>query len=411
MKKYPAMTFELCNKRGYLNAFALSFFMLSGLLKSFIQFISEPFIDITLLSASLLLACFLFNFKDRNIINRNFLSVLYAFFAFTILIFLSLLYTESESYGYVKAFLWLTCLLGFSFPLFNYINVRFFSYIIITVSLLLSVVHSLMFSFLDLSLLPAELKYVVFGVYLDLGYFLGLSIFLCIFIHSYSVRSYERYFIFLLGVLAFFMLFSSGARGPFLFTTILLIFWIFRSLFSGIKFKKKSLVVIYLFSCLAVLAVLFKFTFGAEHEAAMGKQIERSVYRLSLIFNDDRGDSINTRVHHFDESLYHIDLNPYVGYGFGSYGIVTTGVDQKAFPHNMFLETWFELGLLGLLVLIIFTLMSLSISFVYPSLFFLNLFIIANQMKSSNLSDSRVYFSIIGVIFFIAMFNSVKRIK
>lgn len=404
------MEVELSNKKGYLNALVLAVFMLSGLLKSFIQFIPVPSVDITLLSAAMMVGCFLLNSKDRVFLTANSFTMLWFFLAFTFFILLSLFYTKSEEYGFQKAFLWLTCVLGFLFPLFNFINIRVFSYVIIFFSLSLSLIHSFIFSFFDLTLLSQELKYIVYGVYLDLGYFLGFSIFLCLYLHSLVTKSFERYFVTFLGVLAFFMLFSSGARGPFLFTAILLLFRFIWFFISGIKFTRKSLIVFYICSCFLCLSVLFKITVGNQYEAELGKQIERSVFRLSLIFNDDRGSSINTRFKHLDESFYNIDLKPILGHGFGSYGIVTTGIDQKAFPHNMFLEAWFEIGLFGLLTLMIFTSMSLIKSAACPPLFLLNLFIVANQMKSSNLSDSRVYFSIVGIILFLSTFNTVRTL-
>lgn len=402
------MKVDLSNKNGYLNAFALAFFMLSGLLKSFSQFIPGPFVDVTLLSALVLLVCLVFNKRDRINLNPNSVIMLYTMFAITAFILLSLIYTHSSNYGYYKAVIWVTCLLGFIFPLFNYVNVRFLCFSLISSSILLSLVHSFIFSFFDLSLLSVELKYVVYGVYLDLGYFLGVSLFLCFFVYKYSVSTAERLFLIILGIVSLFMLFSSGARGPFLFALLLSFLYFLFCFMLNNKFRVKFLLFSVPLLVVGALFFLSAFNFGFDVDIELGRQLSRSINRLLLIFSEDRGNSVNARIGYLVDSAYYINTNPFVGYGYGSYGIITTGIDQKAFPHNMFLEAWFELGLLGFFCLVLFVFNSLFISAKVHSLFILNLFILANQMKSSNLSDSRVYFTLIGLICFFVIYDKFR---
>lgn len=45
-------------------------------------------------------------------------------------------------------------------------------------------------------------------------------------------------------------------------------------------------------------------------------------------------------------------FNIYIGAGIGSYNILTTGIDELYYPHNIEIETYIETGLLGLTLLI-----------------------------------------------------------
>ncbi|NKC17454.1 hypothetical protein CWC29_001120 [Pseudoalteromonas sp. S4498] len=55
--------------------------------------------------------------------------------------------------------------------------------------------------------------------------------------------------------------------------------------------------------------------------------------------------SIIARTTAYNEALMYIANQPWTGYGFGNYSIVTTGVDERNYPHNLLIEIVFELGL------------------------------------------------------------------
>jgi len=95
------------------------------------------------------------------------------------------------------------------------------------------------------------------------------------------------------------------------------------------------------------------------------------------------------------------DLGSFLfGYGIGSFGEVAKGTDIRLYPHNMILEVWFELGLVGLLLLlawvffIIWKMRSMPSRFIsYWVLFYVFL----NLMKSSSLIDIRTEFAFLGL--------------
>jgi O-antigen ligase len=112
--------------------------------------------------------------------------------------------------------------------------------------------------------------------------------------------------------------------------------------------------------------------------SSVNKRVDQLVFSIDKIFND------------FQHLIF--------GYGFGSFGVIQDGIDQRAYPHNIFLETWFELGLIGLIILgyFIYTLLSNKKSNQYISLT-LVIFLLLNTLKSNTITDLRSYFLIFGL--------------
>lgn len=101
----------------------------------------------------------------------------------------------------------------------------------------------------------------------------------------------------------------------------------------------------------------------------------------------------------------------FFGYGFGSFGLYMYCVDQRAYPHNIFLETWFELGLIGVALgscffVIAFWRILRKKEYI---LFFTILFFLLNCMKSSSLTDLRILFGLIAIAVFIPQMAASSR--
>jgi len=112
----------------------------------------------------------------------------------------------------------------------------------------------------------------------------------------------------------------------------------------------------------------------------------------------DTNRSVSTRVRHIKFSKKAITANAkrfVIGYGIGSYGIIKTGVDGRNFPHNIFLETWVELGLIGVLILctILFFCFN-KLNNLNAGLYFALMFLLLNLMKSSSLVDMRIFWGL-----------------
>ncbi len=138
---------------------------------------------------------------------------------------------------------------------------------------------------------------------------------------------------------------ANGSRGPIIFGVLTLcIYYIFVKR----RFKHKLMLIksMVIFSLIISLTGLF-----------IPNLLLRTVGRFSKIYQAFEG--IQTmgisRLTHIEKALTNIDLAPVFGYGLGSYGVVAFGIDDvKLYPHNIFLEIWFELGFVGLALFLVF---------------------------------------------------------
>jgi hypothetical protein len=126
-------------------------------------------------------------------------------------------------------------------------------------------------------------------------------------------------------MIGFFLLFEGGSRGPVL--SVLIVFLIKQSYFIS---KKKLLLMIA--GMILFLLVGFIFIGGYLFETDF-----YSLYARFDLFN----------------ALYDFDIKFIKGFGIGSFSILILGEDITYYPHNIFLELFFENGLIGLLLFII----------------------------------------------------------
>lgn len=393
-----------------VNAIIFALFLFSGLLKAFTALAGGLPIDVTLLLAILLVFMWITSGREKLTSYHAGFLPLCLFISFTFLVLLSLIYSESPFYGYVKAFLWLTCALAFIFPFFNRINIKLFAIAIVSLTLICSIIYSTLFTIVKDIGLDEQALYVFSSIYLELAYFIGISIYLLFvlvgnkYVGIVTSKKKSTRTVILVGLFFVYLLYAlvnTGARGPLLFfiTTIFCYLLLFK-LPLGLKLTRSNT----LLSLGCILTLILVLLFGTLKSKSfslsnfqLSNQSTSALERIGLLFSDDKGNSINTRVKYLEDSTFYINKRVLLGYGFGSYGLVTTGVDQKAFPHNILLESWFELGVLGLFIIILFILSSLIGVRKVPLLVFFQLFLIFNQMKSSNLSDSRVFFGMVAI--------------
>ena len=127
--------------------------------------------------------------------------------------------------------------------------------------------------------------------------------------------------------------------------------------------------------------------------------IENGLSRFYLLFEVDQGRSVNIRKSMLIDAWQHIGQAPFFGYGLGSYGIVVNGIDQRAYPHNVILEIWFEAGIFAALSFIIFTIISLinASKRNEKAIIYLIIFLVLNFLKSSSLDELRLFFLVCGL--------------
>ncbi|HLP49037.1 MAG TPA: O-antigen ligase family protein [Candidatus Kapabacteria bacterium] len=375
-------------------------YLLSGIAKVFLKFfLGDTFADLfnpTLIFAALLVLLSAFQglkniyIKNKLYIARGSLPVTTFLLAFYAWMIFSLLYSVSPQYSGIKTFLFLTNLVAFLFPLtfkgFDF--QRWVKYFVYTGSV---------FIVLYLALVPRSyMAYMsenveISGKYLDIGYLAALNVLLLILLmpHLEMKRWLKLGFI---GVnLAAVVI--TGARGPQVFMILALLVYVFGNpkiiyRFVGhLDFKKFLIIGI----SVMILAVgLYKILSNYMDN------IERNLQRLSLVM-DVESSSLAVRVDQIYfaiEKIFENAVNFLFGNGIGSFGILYAGEDVRLYPHNIILETWFEMGVTGVIILLLFFLFYIKkIKLNSPS-FYIFFYLLLNSLKSSSLVDLRIMFGI-----------------
>ncbi len=121
--------------------------------------------------------------------------------------------------------------------------------------------------------------------------------------------------------------------------------------------------------------------------------------------------SIKVRLDQLDFTLKTIfeDVESFmIGQGIGSFKLLYEGVDGRGYPHNIFLEIWFEMGLVGeLLFLAFFFFLFYKKNKNDIVTIWTILFILLNMIKSNSIIDIRTYFAFFAL--FILDDNRIKK--
>lgn len=389
-----------------------SVFYLSGLIKSYLIFLDlDSFlVDITLLSSLLLVVLTIIKtIKKRLTIviskqNSNSMILLLLFF---IWIVTSMLYTPSEEYSFDKTLLFITNIIAFYIPLsipsFNVKKV--FQIICVAVPIFTIAYLFLMYQY-QTNIDVKETYRQISGLYLFCGVLLGINI-IVLFTSKKTIFNNKTTSNLLL-LLSVVLMFLLGARGPMLFTFFCIIIYLILQAYKKLKnnfvtipkFKFSRTNTIYI-----VTSVLLVLTTIITFQEEVFVLLRRSMVRLDLILGSnstgEMGGSVNVRIEQISLSFNLIFSNVYnffFGYGIGSYGILENGVDGRAYPHNVFLEIWVELGLVGLILLMAFLINIITKKntnqFIHGVLI---LYLILNMLKSNSIVDIRIYFSILAM--------------
>ena len=119
------------------------------------------------------------------------------------------------------------------------------------------------------------------------------------------------------------------------------------------------------------------------------------------------GKSAYSRILYTKFSIDKINQQPIWGYGVGSFGFEYNHIDEKDYPHNLFLEVWFELGIIPLFLIILFFYAiykhTLSVKCYWCMAIYFYFFF--NILKSSSLVDIRM------MLGFYAIFVTIKYVE
>lgn len=387
-------------------------FLLSGFVKFFFLFVGKNLmvIDFTLLCALVLMGIYFLHFlsnlsKNRFHIIEESRTVVFIMLVFYLWMIITLTYTRSPGYCYIKVIMFLTCVVALVFPFVfrGFKSERFFRILVYMGSGLIFIYTALLPNLYAAYQRSYDHREFVVK-YLDIGYLAGIIILVLAFASPKMNRVLK---ILLIGFNAS-ALMVTAARGPIVFLGIVLLI---RFGVSGITFLRKSWQfnfknIMVMVTGVALLAVGISYL--TDKYAPL---IERSIHRLLLLL-DPYSSSLAKRFSQIDFSLGSIfkDIWHFLfGTGTGSFGIIYDGIDERNYPHNVILEIGFETGIIGILLfgallLVLFIKIrrdfNLSLIFVYLML---------NSLKSFSLVDSRIMFGMVGML--LAYYTSLNREK
>jgi len=379
-------------------------FLLSGIIKFFLLYLAGGlvFVDITLLLAIVLSGIYAVRFfKDFYAKSTFFIiepsrSILLTVCAFYLWMLFSLIYTRSPAYCYTKLFMFLTIVVALAFPLL-YRGLkpgRFFTlfvYIGSAVVFVYSVLIPDLYANYVAMAGEQDKEFVV--KYLDVGYLSGIIILLLLF---FSPRMNRLIKILLFGInLA--ALVISAARGPIVFFLIVLALKLAGLVVPLLK-KKWQLGgkgIIAAVSAFGILGGGFYYVMGTYSAL-----LERSVTRFFKLF-DPETSSVAIRFSMFSftvETILNNAVNFLFGLGIGSFGILYDGFDERQYPHNIILEIWFELGLVGVLLFVVMLLLYFKKMRSNFNSVLIFIFLLLNSFKSYSLVDSRIMFGLLSIL-------------
>jgi len=193
--------------------------------------------------------------------------------------------------------------------------------------------------------------------------------------------------------ISFIILISSGGRGPLLFTILILGIYFIYKFYQFLIIFQFNRILLPLTLIILLTSTIFFTSNTVLSDNPSFKLINNTVERLTgLVTEKGGGASAHSRITNAIFSIEKINNSPFWGYGVGSYGYEMTNIDHLDYPHNIFLEVWFELGYIPLLLFLL--LFYQVYKHIQPkkcpwclALYFYFLF---NVLKSSSLIDIRM---------------------
>ena len=382
--------------------FVLMLFLNAGFYKSVIPI--NNYLDLTILTMLFSISLASITVLKQAKIKKMRLNFILLFCFFTLLIFISLFHTPNFGSGLYKA-LNFAVIGGWSFlaPLFIISNLtsleRFLhSYLILG---LITGLETFRVHFGNLSSFSQDL---IFGSdYLAVGRVLGYCI--CIVISAIILNERKTIDLLLSLVLLFIFvtaLMLTGGRGPLVAILVASFLIIIKQTNLNyrkgvIKYNKKA--VIGLFTLFASVIYFFL------SDNLIFNQLK---IRLSHFSDANGGDSVSGRLSRFDVAFEMIKSKPIFGSGIDSFSYFTGAPEN--YPHNIFLEIFSELGIIGLMSFILlissallkFPYKSLTLKSKYQniswSIFAMFIFSLINANISGNIQGNRITFALCAIL-------------
>jgi O-antigen ligase len=303
-------------------------------------------IDYTVLIAILLLIIMAFYFfKNRGELSAVFNKPVMFFFLLCLFLLFGATFTSAPVYGWIKstrvATLGSIALLA---PLFMILNLKKFNEfvaILFVVGLIIAVGTAiapqagfyrsnvgLRGSFLEADPLESASK---ISIALIIAFYYGIL----------SISTIKTKIVLLISMpLLLFALVLTGSRGPFLGVIICSLAGVFLAR------KNLSAMSVVLTFALVLSAIFYIFL----------KAPEEQTHRIAQFFQGkyEAGQAMEARSGLFGWVIENSFNSPVWGNGTGSFAMDHGQVDERLYPHNMFLELFYENGIVGLALLLIF---------------------------------------------------------
>jgi O-antigen ligase len=230
------------------------------------------------------------------------------------------------------------------------------------------------------------------------GWLLGMGILLLV---GYPIIRNRRRYLFCVVVALPLLsagLIASASRGPMVSLVIALLltaFWFARQHFSAIRIWVAALLI---GSCVASFFYL-RHVDPDKYNAKLSEMIQ-------LSSGHSAQGSGAKRLDFYSRTLAAIPDNLWLGQGVGSWSVFYYGRDTRDYPHNLLLETMFEEGTVGALLLLMFLSfqaiairrMLAATDFQYGVLAGLLLYCVSVSMFSGDLDDNRILWLWSGII-------------
>ena len=181
-------------------------------------------------------------------------------------------------------------------------------------------------------------------------------------------------------IAAAYIMIVSGSRAPILSIIMVLLL----TIFPNVKMKYKLLM------CLLFLIIVESFLLFSTRYSS-GSADYSDVGRLELI-----------------NGVLEAQFNIFSGVGIGGYNLYITGFDTLFYPHNVFLETYIEVGVIGLLLFVSMLYSVYRSRHGYKYLYAYFLFFFFNSLFSGDISSNNLLF-IFSALLFLSNKNRMRK--
>lgn len=226
---------------------------------------------------------------------------------------------------------------------------------------------------------------------------LGMAVIVVLFYPLFTSAKSRGFFLLLALPVLTAGLIASAARGPLVALVAVLLIRVLVWVKQGQLRTALALLVLFATSAVAMYSFV--------PEEYLGKYTVKMRELALLPSGEVDSGSAGQRLRFYRATLGAIPEHPLFGRGIGSWSVFYLGYDQRAYPHNLFLEVAFEQGLLGLSFFVLF-LSAVAVSLLwlqrvtryrYLVLAMLVVYCLGVGMFSGDLDDNRMLWLWIGV--------------